>query len=62
MKEEMSGMSIGVQGSGWSWLAYNPKSKSMEIARCANQEPLEATTGLKQRLSIDVWEHAYYLD
>ena len=32
----------------------------MEIARCANQDSLEATTGLKPRLSIDVWEHAYY--
>ena len=62
MKEEMSAMSVGVQGSGWGWLAYNPKSKSMEIATCANQDPLEATTGLKPLLGIDVWEHAYYLD
>jgi len=62
MKDEMSAASVGVQGSGWGWLAYNPKSKSLEIATCPNQDPLEATTGLKPLLGIDVWEHAYYLD
>lgn len=34
----------------------------LEIATCPNQDPLEATTGLKPILGIDVWEHAYYVD
>lgn len=34
----------------------------MEIATCANQDPLEATTGLKPIIGVDVWEHAYYVD
>jgi superoxide dismutase len=34
----------------------------IDINTCANQDPLEATTGLKPLLGIDVWEHAYYVD
>jgi superoxide dismutase, Fe-Mn family len=34
----------------------------MEIATCANQDPLHATTGLIPLMGIDVWEHAYYVD
>ena len=26
MKQELSAMSVGVQGSGWGWLGYNSKS------------------------------------
>eukprot|EP00045_Choanoeca_perplexa_P015427 m.193711 g.193711 ORF g.193711 m.193711 type:complete len:222 (+) comp16984_c0_seq1:46-711(+) len=54
--------SLGVQGSGWCWLAYDTAVKSVVIATTANQDPLESTTGLKPLLGVDVWEHAYYLD
>lgn len=62
MKAEMSATTIAVQGSGWGWLAYNPKTCGVDVATCPNQDPLEATTGLKPLLGIDVWEHAYYVD
>jgi Fe-Mn family superoxide dismutase len=62
MKKEFAAKSVAVQGSGWGWLAYNKGTKKVEIATCANQDPLEATTGLVPLVGIDVWEHAYYLD
>ena len=34
----------------------------LEVATCANQDPLAATTGLVPLMGIDVWEHAYYVD
>ena len=58
----MSATTIAVQGSGWGWLGLNPKTGRLEIATRANQDPLQATTGLVPLLGIDVWEHAYYVD
>jgi len=62
MKKELSGMTVAVQGSGWGWLGYNPKTGKIQCATRANQDPLQATTGLVPLLGIDVWEHAYYVD
>jgi Fe-Mn family superoxide dismutase len=62
LKSQLSASSVAIQGSGWGWLGYNPKTGQVEIATCPNQDPLEATTGLKPLLGIDVWEHAYYVD
>lgn len=50
-----------IQGSGWCWLAFCKESKEIFITTCANQDPLEGTTGCVPLLGIDVWEHAYYL-
>lgn len=49
-----------IQGSGWGWLGYCKEKKRLEIATCANQDPL-VKTGLIPLLGVDVWEHAYYL-
>jgi len=61
MKAKLSASTVAIQGSGWGWLGYNKTKGSLEIATCANQDPLFATTGLVPLLGIDVWEHAYYL-
>ncbi|XP_063404002.1 superoxide dismutase [Mn], mitochondrial-like [Mytilus trossulus] len=61
MKKQVSDAAVAVQGSGWSWLGYNPVSGRLRIAACANQDPLLPTTGLIPLFGIDVWEHAYYL-
>ena len=47
-------------GSGWAWLVRK-EDKSLAVIKTANAEcPL--TQGVKPLLTIDVWEHAYYLD
>uniref|UniRef100_A0A3Q1EHA7 Superoxide dismutase n=1 Tax=Acanthochromis polyacanthus TaxID=80966 RepID=A0A3Q1EHA7_9TELE len=61
MQEKMSAAAVAVQGSGWGWLGYEKESGRLRIAACANQDPLQGTTGLIPLLGIDVWEHAYYL-
>jgi len=61
MVSQLSNASVGIQGSGWGWLGYNKQEQRLQIATCANQDPLQATTGLVPIFGIDVWEHAYYL-
>jgi len=61
LKEKLSASTVAVQGSGWGWLGFNKAANKLQIAACANQDPLEATTGLVPLFGIDVWEHAYYL-
>lgn len=46
-------------GSGWAWLVSD--AGTLKVVRTGNAEtPL--TKGVKPLLTIDVWEHAYYLD
>lgn len=44
-KENISSAAVSLQGSGWSWLGFNRTTKTLAIATCANQDPLEPTTG-----------------
>lgn len=46
-------------GSGWAWLVL--KEGRLEVMKTPNADtPL--AHGLKPLLTMDVWEHAYYLD
>lgn len=59
-KEEFTKASVGLFGSGWSWLVKN-EAGALEIVQEANAgNPLRK--GKKPLLTCDVWEHAYYLD
>lgn len=52
-----------VQGSGWGWLLYNKGSGLLEYRQTQNQDtPADIGQDLVPLLTIDVWEHAYYLD
>jgi Fe-Mn family superoxide dismutase len=47
-------------GSGWTWLASDKQGK-LEIAALSNADtPLKH--GKEPVLTLDVWEHAYYVD
>ena len=46
-------------GSGWAWLVLD--GNKLKVMKTPNAEtPL--TMGVTPLLTIDVWEHAYYLD
>lgn len=47
-------------GSGWAFLAVD-KEKKLTVFSTANQDTPHMFVGGKSVLSIDVWEHAYYL-
>ena len=46
-------------GSGWAWLVES--GSGLEIMKTANAD-LPMKHGAKALLTIDVWEHAYYID
>jgi len=46
-------------GSGWAWLVLN--DNILQIMKASNADTPIAH-GLKPLLTVDVWEHAYYLD
>ena len=59
-KEEFEKVAVNTFGSGWTWLVQN-KEGELDILSTANAET-PMTSGLKALLTIDVWEHAYYVD
>jgi len=59
-KEAFTKSAVGNFGSGWTWLVQK-KDKSVDIVNTGNAAtPL--TTADEPLLTIDVWEHAYYID
>ncbi|MCG8377489.1 MAG: superoxide dismutase [Chlorobiales bacterium] len=58
-KEELANAAATQFGSGWAWLVLD--KGQLKVVKTANaQTPL--TSGMIPILTIDVWEHAYYLD
>lgn len=58
--EEFKAAGAGRFGSGWAWLILD-KSGKLKITQTLNAE-LPMTEGDTALLTMDVWEHAYYLD
>jgi Fe-Mn family superoxide dismutase len=58
-KKEFANAAMTQFGSGWAWLVAD--QGRLKVVKTPNAEtPL--TTGQVALLTIDVWEHAYYLD
>jgi Fe-Mn family superoxide dismutase len=47
-------------GSGWAWLVLN--GGKLEVRKTPNAETPLTEKGVTPILTMDVWEHAYYLD
>jgi len=58
-KKEFTNCALSRFGSGWTWLVLNKEGK-LAIYSTANQDS-PITEGNKPILTVDVWEHAYYL-
>ena len=59
-KEAFQKSAVGNFGSGWTWLVKKADGSVDIVNMGAAGTPL--TTADKPLLTIDVWEHAYYID
>ena len=57
--EELKNAGVTQFGSGWAWLVL--EGGQLKITKTANADTPIAR-GAKPLLTLDVWEHAYYLD
>lgn len=59
-KEAFAEEAIANFGSGWTWLVQH-KGGEIDIFNTSNADT-PMTAGFKALLTVDVWEHAYYID
>src|SRR6476661_3560926 len=59
-KEAFVKSAVGNFGSGWTWLVKKPDGSVDIVNTGAAGTPL--TTADRALLTVDVWEHAYYID
>ncbi len=59
-KEQFKNAGATQFGSGWAWLVL--EGDTLKITKTSNAETPIAQKGQTPLLTMDVWEHAYYLD
>jgi Fe-Mn family superoxide dismutase len=59
LKEEFTQAGITQFGSGWAWLVL--EGGKLKVTKTPNAD-LPMKHGQKALLTMDVWEHAYYID
>ena len=58
-KERFAAAAVGQFGSGWAWLVHS--GGKLDITTTANAD-LPMKHGQAALFTVDVWEHAYYVD
>lgn len=58
-KKELLAAATSQFGSGWAWLVLD--NNKLRVTKTGNAD-MPLTKGMQPLLTIDVWEHAYYLD
>jgi Fe-Mn family superoxide dismutase len=58
-KEEFTAAATTQFGSGWAWLVV--EGGKLKVTKTSNAD-LPMKHGQKALLTLDVWEHAYYID
>ncbi len=59
--EEFTNAALTQFGSGWAWLVADEVNGNLSIMKTANAD-LPMAHGKVAVLTVDVWEHAYYID
>lgn len=61
-KEQFTAAGLGVFGSGWAWLIQN-EAGNLKIITTQNQNTpfTHLASDFRPLISLDLWEHAYYL-
>ena len=60
-KAHFSAASLGIQGSGWGILSWDPVGTRLIVQQLFDQQANTAQ-GTVPILHLDMWEHAFYLD
>jgi Fe-Mn family superoxide dismutase len=60
-KETFTQSAVNNFGSGWTWLVQK-RDNSVAIVNTGNAQTPLTDVNAKPLLTVDVWEHAYYID
>lgn len=60
-KAHFTAVAMGIQGSGWAVLSWDPVGSQLVIQQLFDQQANTAQ-GTTPVLQLDMWEHAFYLD
>jgi len=61
LKQTFASAAAGEFGSGWTWLVFNPDQDRLNVFSTSDAVT-PVVMSVEPLLTLDVWEHAYYLD